>query len=36
LTGKEKVVVAGVNVLKENQKVVLLETASKTNIGGLL
>jgi RND family efflux transporter MFP subunit len=36
LTGTEKVVVAGVNVLKENQKVVLLETAGKTNIGGLL
>ena len=36
LTGNEKVVVAGVNVLKENQKVVLLETAGKTNIGGLL
>jgi RND family efflux transporter MFP subunit len=36
LTGNEKIVVAGVNVLKENQKVVLLETASKTNIGGLL
>ena len=36
LTGTEKIVVAGVNVLKENQKVVLLETASKTNIGGLL
>ena len=36
LTGNEKVVVAGVNVLQENQKVVLLETAGKTNIGGLL
>jgi multidrug efflux pump subunit AcrA (membrane-fusion protein) len=36
LTGTEKIVVAGVNVLKENQKVVLLETAGKTNIGGLL
>jgi RND family efflux transporter MFP subunit len=36
LSGNEKVVVAGVNVLKENQKVVLLETTSATNIGGLL
>jgi hypothetical protein len=36
LTGNEKVVVAGVNVLKENQKVEVLETAGKTNVGGLL
>ena len=36
LRGDEKVVVAGVNVLQENQKVEVLQTVSETNIGGLL
>jgi hypothetical protein len=36
LNGNEKVVVAGVNVLRENQKVEILKPASETNFGGLL
>jgi multidrug efflux pump subunit AcrA (membrane-fusion protein) len=36
LNGNENVVVAGVNVLLENQKVEVLKPESETNIGGLL
>ena len=32
----DTVVVAGTHVLKENQKVEIVEPASKTNVGGLL
>jgi hypothetical protein len=34
--GDESVVVAGVNVLNENERVKVLDPVSKTNVGGLL
>lgn len=36
LTGKERIVRAGVNVLRDGERVVVVEKASKTNIGELL
>ena len=36
LNGNEIIVVAGVNILKENQRVDILDNASDTNVGGLL
>ena len=36
LTGEERIVRAGVNVLQEGQQVRVVERTSKTNIGGLL
>lgn len=36
LQGGEKIVVAGVHVIKEGQKVVPMDEVSKTNVGGLL
>ena len=36
LSGNESVVVAGVNVLNDNQQVKVLEPVSETNVGGLL
>lgn len=36
LTGEERIVRAGVNVLQEGQRVRVVEKTSKTNIGGLL
>lgn len=36
LSGDESVVVAGVNVLNENERVKVLDPVSKTNVGGLL
>lgn len=36
LTGEEVIVVAGVNVIKENQKVTPIKPVSETNVGGLL
>ena len=36
LTGEERIVRAGVNVLREGEKVRVIESPSKTNVGGLL
>jgi RND family efflux transporter MFP subunit len=36
LTGQEIIVVAGVNVLKEEQKVIPIKPVTETNVGGLL
>ena len=36
LNGGEQIVVAGVHVIKENQKVVPMQEVSETNVGGLL
>ena len=36
LTGQERIVRAGVNVLREGERVRVIESPSKTNIGGLL
>ena len=36
LTGKERIVRAGVHVLREGERVRVVEKAGKTNIGGLL
>lgn len=36
LEGNEKIVVAGVHLLRENQEVEVLKPASETNVGGLL
>jgi hypothetical protein len=36
LTGDERIVRAGVNVLQEGQRVRVVKKTSKTNIGGLL
>ena len=36
LNGEEQVVKAGVNALQEKEKVRVIETESKTNVGGLI
>lgn len=36
LTGQERIVRAGVNVLREGERVRVIESPSKTNVGGLL